>query len=186
MKLHIHPKLQRCNRWILGMDKWLHPTLYCACDYLSMLELKLIHVSKWDLWWQNITWTNDKPVYWCICRRIYESPSPTLLLAVCGFFHYGSVIIVNFGNRIKLKSPVINQLAYNRHFPCSNELISFMLHTYILIVGVRRTFTGLDRVLTHWGRDTVDAIFADDIVRCIFVNELIWLCFGPNFTGTCS
>ena len=31
------PKLQRCNRWSLGMDKWFHPTLYWACDYLSML-----------------------------------------------------------------------------------------------------------------------------------------------------
>ena len=40
------PKLQRCNRWSLGMDKWFHPTLYQACDYLSMLGLKLNHVSK--------------------------------------------------------------------------------------------------------------------------------------------
>ena len=37
-------KLQRCNCWILGIDKWFHPTLYCTCDYLSMLELHLIHV----------------------------------------------------------------------------------------------------------------------------------------------
>ena len=28
------------------MDKWFHPTLYWACDYLYMLRLKLIHVSK--------------------------------------------------------------------------------------------------------------------------------------------
>ena len=39
-------KLQRFNRWSLGMDKWFHPTLYWACDYLSMLGLKLNHVSK--------------------------------------------------------------------------------------------------------------------------------------------
>ena len=35
------PKLQRCNRWSLEMD-----TLYNGCNYLSMLGLKLIHVSK--------------------------------------------------------------------------------------------------------------------------------------------
>ena len=40
------PKLQQCNRWSLGMDKKFHPTLCWACDYLSMLVLKLNHVSK--------------------------------------------------------------------------------------------------------------------------------------------
>ena len=34
------------NRWSLGMVRWFHPTLFWACDYLSMLGLKLIHVSK--------------------------------------------------------------------------------------------------------------------------------------------
>ena len=45
MKLLI-PKLQRLCRWSLGMDKYFHPTHYWTCDYLSMLGLKLIHVSK--------------------------------------------------------------------------------------------------------------------------------------------
>ena len=40
------PKLQRCSRWSLGMDKWFHPTLYNGCNYLSILCLKLNHVSK--------------------------------------------------------------------------------------------------------------------------------------------
>ena len=40
------PKLQRCNRWSLGMDKWLHPTHYNGCNYLSMLGFKLNHISK--------------------------------------------------------------------------------------------------------------------------------------------
>ena len=31
----------------LGMDKWFHPTLYTGCNYISMLGLKLIHVSRW-------------------------------------------------------------------------------------------------------------------------------------------
>ena len=41
------PKLQRYNRWSLGMDKKFHPTFHWARDYLSMLGLKLIHV--WGL-----------------------------------------------------------------------------------------------------------------------------------------
>ena len=40
------PKLQRCNRWSLGMDTLFHPTLYDGCNYLSMLGLKLIYVSE--------------------------------------------------------------------------------------------------------------------------------------------
>ena len=32
------------------MDKWFHPTLYNGCNYLSMLGLKLNHVSKRGPW----------------------------------------------------------------------------------------------------------------------------------------
>ena len=31
---------------VFGMDTLFHPTLYWACDYLSMLGLRLIHVSE--------------------------------------------------------------------------------------------------------------------------------------------
>ena len=34
------------NRWSLGMDKWIHPTLDNGCNYLSMLGLKLNHARK--------------------------------------------------------------------------------------------------------------------------------------------
>ena len=40
------PQFKRCNSWNLSMDKLFHPTLYMTCDYLSMLGLKLIHISK--------------------------------------------------------------------------------------------------------------------------------------------
>ena len=40
------PKHQRCNCWSLGMDKQIHPILCNGCSYLSMLGLKLNHVSK--------------------------------------------------------------------------------------------------------------------------------------------
>ena len=47
MKLIIHSKRQRCSCRSLEMDdKSLHSTFYWVCDYLSMLGLKLIHVSK--------------------------------------------------------------------------------------------------------------------------------------------
>ena len=40
------PKLQRLHHWSLGMDKSFRPTLYNGCNHLSMLGLKLNHVSK--------------------------------------------------------------------------------------------------------------------------------------------
>ena len=57
-------KLQRCNRWSLGMDKLFHPTLYWACDYLSMLGLKLNRVCKSGPWQQAITRTNVGQCPW--------------------------------------------------------------------------------------------------------------------------
>ena len=40
------PKSQRCNRRSSGMDEHFHPTLYCTCDYSSMLESRLLYVGK--------------------------------------------------------------------------------------------------------------------------------------------
>ena len=34
------------KHWRLGMDKYFNPTLYWACDYLSMPRFKLNHVRK--------------------------------------------------------------------------------------------------------------------------------------------
>ena len=51
------PKLQRCNRWSLEMDKQFHLTLCQVCDYLSMLGLKLNHVSKRGHWWTELMLT---------------------------------------------------------------------------------------------------------------------------------
>ena len=36
----------RLHHWSLGMDKYFHPTHYNRSNYLSMLGLKLIYVSK--------------------------------------------------------------------------------------------------------------------------------------------
>ena len=40
------PKPQRLNRWSLGMYKYFHPIFHSECNYLSILRLKLNHVSK--------------------------------------------------------------------------------------------------------------------------------------------
>ena len=70
------PKLQRLFRWSLGMDKWFHPTLYLVCDYLSMLGLKLIHVSKSGPRWSSqlqlitINWLMHYEIQWLWCEHM--------------------------------------------------------------------------------------------------------------------
>ena len=46
MKLLIHYKTFSLHHWSSGMEKKSNLTLYWACDYLSMLGLKLSHVSE--------------------------------------------------------------------------------------------------------------------------------------------
>ena len=48
MKLLIHSQTSTVAPLKLGMDQWFHPTPFWACSYLSMLWLKLIHVSDLD------------------------------------------------------------------------------------------------------------------------------------------
>ena len=76
-------KLQRLYRWSLGMEKYFHATLYIGCNYLSMLALKLNHVSK--LGYRSIK-----------CGEIEEAGQETAIFAVpgnklCIFFEIGVV-----------------------------------------------------------------------------------------------
>ena len=49
MKLLVHSQTSTDAPWSLGNDKYLHLALYSECNYLSMLGLKLIHVSSENL-----------------------------------------------------------------------------------------------------------------------------------------
>ena len=89
-------------RWSLEIDRWFHSIIYCACDYLSVLELKLNHVSKSlpggyvELYWHM----NMLPLPWrhnehdgvsnhqpqdCLLERLFRRRSKkTLKLCVTG------------------------------------------------------------------------------------------------------
>ena len=58
------PILQQCNRWSLGMDKQFYPRLYNGCNYLSMLGLKLNHVSKSGYRKQRLRSTSLRQRHW--------------------------------------------------------------------------------------------------------------------------
>ena len=75
------PKLKRCNRWSLWMDKWFNPTFYYACNYLSMLGLQLFHISKKGPWFSitrnHIDYVvhNNCPIAFLffLCRAVWVS-----------------------------------------------------------------------------------------------------------------
>ena len=116
------PKLQRSNRWSLGMDKWFHPTLYNGCDYLSMLGLKLIHVSKRGL------------------RKTHFE-----------FAKYTSSNIVfphfNFKNSIILTIADACRYTYTPCFTCSTFSANWNLRQYISDIYRHRSWASLVRVM---------------------------------------
>ena len=54
------------------MDKLFHPVLYNGCNYLSMLGLKLIHVSKRGHWYavNALKLTKNLGAVACICKLV--------------------------------------------------------------------------------------------------------------------
>ena len=88
------PKLQRLHHWSLGMDKWFHPILYWTCDYLSMLGLKLNHVSKRGYKWPTFAvFSGQCPSHFVIFLRLPAAPLvPTA-------FRFGG-ILQNWGQKV--------------------------------------------------------------------------------------
>ena len=88
-------KLQRCNRWSFGMDKWINPTLYWACAYISMLGLKSIHVSKRAPEWSE--WSLGR-VWWKVSEESRNPITNKILNPMT--LHYSDVIIGAMASQI--------------------------------------------------------------------------------------
>ena len=82
------PKIQRLHRWSLGMDKQFHPTFYQAYDYLSMLGLKLMHISKRGYWglFDEHGWTGIRK--W-VNNHIHNYVTPIVIWAGINHLTYG-------------------------------------------------------------------------------------------------
>ena len=53
-----------------AVDKQLHLTRFWACNYVSMLGLKLNHVSKKGHWWLQNTNHDSSPTFWTLFLSI--------------------------------------------------------------------------------------------------------------------
>ena len=57
-----------------------------------------------------------------------------------------------------------------------NETWENLIYTMsTMLFRPRRVNSWSLMVLTHWGRDKIDAIFPDDIFKWIFLNENVWI-----------
>ena len=83
---------EQLQRWSLGMDKYFHPTLYNGCSYLSMLWLKLNHVSKKGPWCHQEQLTSWAKVDPALCHHM-TSPGHNMLKANLIMYIIGSTMV---------------------------------------------------------------------------------------------
>ena len=136
------PKLQRCNRWSLGMDKLFQATLYQACNYLSMLGLKLNHVSKRGHRWPTTNATNAHGVKRRTFLSVYYVDSIYYRMLV------GNYKLINKNSRRmhNLQFDVSTQRSSAWKYPAMDMLRSFIYlinhsHTHRLFIVSAATTT---------------------------------------------
>ena len=93
------PKHQRCSHGRLGIDEYLHSTLYCERDYLSLVNYT--HVFRVILfialqWRHNELDSNHQP-HDCLLNRLFRHRSKkTSKLRVTGLCEGNSPVIGEF------------------------------------------------------------------------------------------
>ena len=135
------PKLQRCNRWSLGMDRKFHPIHYNGCNYLSMLGLKINHVSKrghssFNHCWEIMHTKVCKCVrYMDVCihqeNNITENKPPWILLQTILFYKTINLSLYNWKYSL-----LVFTLCYHSVIGIISDLelnptIQFYEHNYI-------------------------------------------------------
>ena len=147
-------KLQQCNRWSLGMDKLFHTTFYQSCHYLSMLGLKLNHVSKRgprpgiESQWLCLQLTRFGLCQWKITSKIgtssiilclfhYRSPLEGDTWAVTSVLHNGNTSQADMDMWIYMLSHITRQVAitafrlliswFDVNFMPANSLKNFVI-----------------------------------------------------------
>ena len=122
-------KLQRCNRWSLGMDKSFHPTVYWACNYLSMLRLKLNYASKRGPWIPVI----HCHLHCCVRNKLTNTSQP---IGEWADTIWGSLLIERTRNISKARERYLCFILCLRNFEklLYNRLLSFKSFKSIVII----------------------------------------------------
>ena len=119
-----------------------HPTLYWACGYLSMLGLKLIHVSK-------------------------RGP-------------YGVLCVVHYKAGLFSSSVLRWWWVFNMASVTGGRYQCIMLNYHFFFKCGRILWYGVFNTLRPWLNDLH---FADDIFKCIFLNEnhFVFICISRKY-----
>ena len=148
------PKLQHCHRWYLGMDKYFQPTLYWTYDYLFMLALKLIHVSKSGPTRRHGSVTSPKHQWYWTCNS--ESIS----------FDYVGISSFVMGNaRLHLITTIVSSTNTRRFAKTSYEVLHGRDEDWINInftLSFMRQFFEKDFYLLH---KSILLIAHDDVIK---------------------
>ena len=119
------PKLQLLQRWNWGIEKLFHPTFYWACDYLSVLTLKLIHVSKRGYRWLyhcslTLSYVTVNPLYifcWHGMKvRLYQNASSSFWI----YFTEQSQDYFPRRRGLKLLQSIVENINSNTVISCWN------------------------------------------------------------------
>ena len=97
---------RRLLRESLEMEKLFHPTLYNGCDFLSMVGLKLTHVSKTGPWLYINRWFLSSTVFFYFDNSnhtMINLKNPTSCLAMKNIFFVWS------------NSPISNTICFLQH-----------------------------------------------------------------------
>ena len=129
------PKLQRLHRWSLGVDKWFHLTriIMGVVNYLSMLGLKLIHVSRKGHWWRGIEAVFNMVFVWFIWKHIFarrdgykNGGKQRKITEIPGFE------ITDHVETIYAKKQLWNNVVYWTACPCLTQLITWKMVTSVI------------------------------------------------------
>ena len=155
----IFPTLKRFYRYGLGIDKLFHSTHYNGCNYLSVLRLNLIHVSKGGYSKQLsviglILW---KQCYTHCCSKVkvkvtnYNIPAPAFkeqqwkkhisfwrFLAV-----FNNIIHPLFHSFPKLGSYVIFKLRVNKEIPVVSCFVRASMSWLLSNAGIYKIYRAL-------------------------------------------
>ena len=140
-----------------GMDTWFHTTLNWACDYLCMLESKLINAGKRTpaIFRPHLEFESRKLYPWrCACRVDLFILSCCFHIAAAFWFAYQQIYGQWHGTSASLYI----------HMYMMWSLFSVPVYAMISeFIYVRDNKTFVNLILTHWGQDKLAAIFQTTI-----------------------
>ena len=153
--------------WFLWGQKWI--VAFRCWTFLFVLTIIFKHCDwrRTDVCWADVGERLQSNVEATLGRHCTADIDPTSAqhMFPCSFFR--SIICQNY------LAPKSSQCWKQR---------SILVQSWLLYTANMKTWF----ILTHWGPDKMDAIFSDDIFKCIFLNVNIWISIKFSLKFVCK